>query len=297
MQSYEVPLVGQDWPESSNKTRAIDYPTRGWADKTTSYHDYPPSELWSNNNGWFSIYYWTQIRNINSDFNPNPSGNGLNFDELLQPATGLSLGKVYFKFKTGKGPTDLTENTFKREVRARNWYAPSYPTYYVGASDAASRAIYKTGCDINAYYSRTANIGMQAYALDFNVVTDDEACKAIEHTELGAIAVGTTEPPTTTAPTTTTTAPTTTTTAPTTTTTAPTTTTTAPTTTTTAPTTTATAPTTTTTAPTTTTTAPTTTTIPTTQPVKTIFSTKYEQNFWNWFKFIVLFGWIWMWFI
>ena len=32
-------------------------------------------------------------------------------------------------------------------------------------------------------------------------------------------------------------------------------------------------------------------------PIKTIFTTKYESNFWNWFKFIVLFGWIWMWFI
>ncbi|MCL2106730.1 MAG: InlB B-repeat-containing protein [Oscillospiraceae bacterium] len=31
-------------------------------------------------------------------------------------------------------------------------------------------------------------------------------------------------------------------------------------------------------------------------PIKTIFSTKYESTFWNWFKFIVLFGWIWMWF-
>ena len=29
---------------------------------------------------------------------------------------------------------------------------------------------------------------------------------------------------------------------------------------------------------------------------KTIFSTGYESTFWNWFKFIVLFGWIWMWF-
>jgi len=28
-----------------------------------------------------------------------------------------------------------------------------------------------------------------------------------------------------------------------------------------------------------------------------ILSTKYVSNFWNWFKFIVLFGWIWMWFI
>jgi len=28
-----------------------------------------------------------------------------------------------------------------------------------------------------------------------------------------------------------------------------------------------------------------------------ILSTKYEKNFWNWFKFIVLFGWIWMWII
>ncbi|MCL2281802.1 MAG: hypothetical protein FWC26_00620, partial [Fibromonadales bacterium] len=27
------------------------------------------------------------------------------------------------------------------------------------------------------------------------------------------------------------------------------------------------------------------------------WQTKYESNFWNWFKFIVLFGWIWMWFI
>jgi len=27
-----------------------------------------------------------------------------------------------------------------------------------------------------------------------------------------------------------------------------------------------------------------------------IFNTKYESNFWNWFKFIVLFGFIWMWF-
>lgn len=30
--------------------------------------------------------------------------------------------------------------------------------------------------------------------------------------------------------------------------------------------------------------------------IKYIFSTKYESNFWNWFMFIVLFGWIWMWF-
>ena len=30
---------------------------------------------------------------------------------------------------------------------------------------------------------------------------------------------------------------------------------------------------------------------------KTIFSTKYESNFWNWFKFIALFGFIWMWFV
>jgi len=28
----------------------------------------------------------------------------------------------------------------------------------------------------------------------------------------------------------------------------------------------------------------------------TIFNTKYESNFWNWFKFLVLFGWAWMWF-
>ena len=28
-----------------------------------------------------------------------------------------------------------------------------------------------------------------------------------------------------------------------------------------------------------------------------IFSTAYESTFWNWFKFIVLFGWAWMWFI
>ena len=27
------------------------------------------------------------------------------------------------------------------------------------------------------------------------------------------------------------------------------------------------------------------------------WETKYEATFWNWFKFIVLFGWIWMWFI
>jgi len=32
-------------------------------------------------------------------------------------------------------------------------------------------------------------------------------------------------------------------------------------------------------------------------PVKKyIFCTKYESTFWNWFKFIVLFGWLWMWF-
>ena len=31
-------------------------------------------------------------------------------------------------------------------------------------------------------------------------------------------------------------------------------------------------------------------------PVKTIFGTKYEQTPWNWFRFIVLFGWVWMWF-
>ena len=30
--------------------------------------------------------------------------------------------------------------------------------------------------------------------------------------------------------------------------------------------------------------------------VKTIFSTRYESTIWNWFKFIVLFGWVWMWF-
>jgi len=29
---------------------------------------------------------------------------------------------------------------------------------------------------------------------------------------------------------------------------------------------------------------------------KTIFSTGYESTVWNWIKFIVLFGWIWMWF-
>ncbi|MCL2301519.1 MAG: Ig domain-containing protein [Firmicutes bacterium] len=27
------------------------------------------------------------------------------------------------------------------------------------------------------------------------------------------------------------------------------------------------------------------------------YNTRYVSNFWNWFKFIVLFGWIWMWFI
>jgi len=31
-------------------------------------------------------------------------------------------------------------------------------------------------------------------------------------------------------------------------------------------------------------------------PSKTIFSTAYESSFWNWIKFIFLFGWIWMWF-
>jgi len=30
--------------------------------------------------------------------------------------------------------------------------------------------------------------------------------------------------------------------------------------------------------------------------VKTIFSTKWESTVWNWIMFIVLFGWIWMWF-
>jgi len=30
---------------------------------------------------------------------------------------------------------------------------------------------------------------------------------------------------------------------------------------------------------------------------KTIFGTKYESTIWNWIKFIVLFGWIWMWFV
>ncbi|MCL2141244.1 MAG: hypothetical protein FWH42_06295, partial [Dehalococcoidia bacterium] len=35
----------------------------------------------------------------------------------------------------------------------------------------------------------------------------------------------------------------------------------------------------------------------TTQPSKTIFNTRYVSTFWNWFKFIVLFGFIWMWFI
>jgi alpha-tubulin suppressor-like RCC1 family protein len=30
--------------------------------------------------------------------------------------------------------------------------------------------------------------------------------------------------------------------------------------------------------------------------VKTIFSTGYEDTFWNWIKFIFLFGWVWMWF-
>lgn len=30
--------------------------------------------------------------------------------------------------------------------------------------------------------------------------------------------------------------------------------------------------------------------------VKTIFSTRYEANFWNWVMFFLLFGWIWMWF-
>jgi len=29
----------------------------------------------------------------------------------------------------------------------------------------------------------------------------------------------------------------------------------------------------------------------------TIFGTKYEATPWNWFRFIVLFGWVWMWFI
>jgi hypothetical protein len=29
----------------------------------------------------------------------------------------------------------------------------------------------------------------------------------------------------------------------------------------------------------------------------TIFSTDYESNFWNWFMFIALLGWIWMWLI
>jgi len=33
------------------------------------------------------------------------------------------------------------------------------------------------------------------------------------------------------------------------------------------------------------------------KPSPTIFGTKYESSFWNWFKFIVLFGWVWMWFI
>ena len=36
--------------------------------------------------------------------------------------------------------------------------------------------------------------------------------------------------------------------------------------------------------------------IPTSNDTRTIFSTDYESSFWNWFKFIVLFGWIWMWF-
>ena len=31
-------------------------------------------------------------------------------------------------------------------------------------------------------------------------------------------------------------------------------------------------------------------------PKKKIFGTKYDSNFWNWIKFVVLFGWIWMWF-
>jgi hypothetical protein len=29
---------------------------------------------------------------------------------------------------------------------------------------------------------------------------------------------------------------------------------------------------------------------------KMIFTTKYESNFWKWLMFILLFGWIWMWF-
>jgi len=33
------------------------------------------------------------------------------------------------------------------------------------------------------------------------------------------------------------------------------------------------------------------------QWTKTIFSTKYVSNFWNWVLFIVCFGWIWMWFV
>jgi hypothetical protein len=31
-------------------------------------------------------------------------------------------------------------------------------------------------------------------------------------------------------------------------------------------------------------------------PAKTIFTTEYESNCWNWFLFIVCFGWVWMWF-
>jgi len=54
--------------------------------------------------------------------------------------------------------------------------------------------------------------------------------------------------------------------------------------------------TTTTKAPVTTTKAPTTTTQPpiTTQPVKTVGNTSYISNFWNWFMYIVFFGFIWM---
>jgi len=32
-------------------------------------------------------------------------------------------------------------------------------------------------------------------------------------------------------------------------------------------------------------------------PIKTIFSTKYEATLWNWILFIVGFGWAWMWFV
>jgi len=312
---YAAPAIGADWPDSFYPNNSITYSGRGWADGSWSYDGFEVGNqptTWSNEDGCFSIFYLLQ-NNVNTRFNPIEKQGELLDYELLQPTGGLSLGKVYFKFKPGKGPTDLNASTFKREAKAAIWYAKMNPYDYVSNFD---REATNTGCAIWATYRKYTDSESPGfifgnwclYALDFQIVTADAASKAIEHTEFGALAVGTeppTEPPTTTttAPTTTTVAPTTTTVAPTTTTVAPTTTTRPPTTTTTQPTTTTVAPTTTTVAPTTTTVTPTTTTVapttttrpPTTQPPPNLIpGTNREATFLNWILFIVFFGWIWM---